>query len=34
MFLVINRFVPHWPQRAFAVRPAQGIDLLREAVAR
>ena len=34
LFLVINRFVPHWPQRAFAVRPAQGIDLLREAVAR
>ena len=34
MFLVINRFVPHWPQRAFAVRPALGIDLLREAVGR
>lgn len=34
LFLVINRFVPHWPQRAFAVRPALGIDLLREAAAR
>ena len=34
LFLVINRFVPHWPQRAFAVRPALGIDLLREAVGR
>ena len=34
LFMVINRFVPHWPQRAFAVRPALGIDLLREAVAR
>ena len=34
LFIVINRFVPHWPQRAFAVRPALGIDLLREAVAR
>ena len=33
LFIVINRFVPHWPQRAFAVRPALGIDLLREAVA-
>jgi hypothetical protein len=34
LFIVINRFVPHWPQRAFAVRPALGIALLREAVAR
>lgn len=29
LFLVINRFVPDWPQRAFAKDPALGIDLLR-----
>lgn len=33
LFLVIDRFVPGWPQRAFAVRPALGIDLLRIAAA-
>jgi hypothetical protein len=33
LFLVIDRFVPDWPQRAFAARPALGIDLLRLAVA-
>lgn len=32
LFLVIDRFVPGWQQRAFAVRPALGIDLLRLAV--
>lgn len=33
LFLVIDRFVPDWPQRAFADKPALGIDLLRLAVA-
>ena len=33
LFLVIDRFVPDWPQRAFATSPALGIDLLRTAVA-
>ena len=32
LFLVIDRFVPDWPQRAFAASPALGIDLLRLAV--
>lgn len=34
LFLVIDRFVPEWPQRAFAREPALGIDLLRLAVGR
>ncbi|HET7708872.1 MAG TPA: hypothetical protein VFK50_04975 [Sphingomicrobium sp.] len=34
LFLVIDRFVPDWPQRAFAKKPALGIDLLRLAVGR
>lgn len=29
LFLVIDRFVPDWTQRAFAPTPALGIDLLR-----
>ncbi|HEX6605263.1 MAG TPA: hypothetical protein VF027_10355 [Sphingomicrobium sp.] len=29
LFLVIDRFVPDWQARAFASRPALGIDLLR-----
>ena len=29
LFLVIDRFVPDWPARMFARRPALGIDLLR-----
>jgi hypothetical protein len=29
LFLVIDRFVPDWPARAFAAQPALGIDLLR-----
>jgi hypothetical protein len=29
LFLVIDRFVPDWPQRAFGKTPALGIDLLR-----
>lgn len=29
LFLVIDRFVPDWPERAFAEEPALGIDLLR-----
>ena len=33
LFLVIDRFVPEWPAKAFAPKPALGIDLLREAVA-
>ena len=33
LFLVIDRFVPDWPRRAFAEKPALGIDLLRLAVA-
>jgi len=33
LFLVIDRFVPDWPQRAFAPTPALGIDLLRLAAA-
>ena len=33
LFLVIDRFVPDWSQRAFAKSPAMGIDLLRIAVA-
>lgn len=33
LFLVIDRFVPDWPARAFAAQPALGIDLLRLAVA-
>jgi hypothetical protein len=33
LFLVIDRFVPDWPQRAFAPNPSLGIDLLRLAVA-
>ena len=33
LFLVIDRFVPNWPRRAFAEKPALGIDLLRVAVA-
>ena len=33
LFLVIDRFVPDWPRRAFADQPALGIDLLRLAVA-
>ena len=33
LFLVIDRFVPDWPQRAFAAKPELGIDLLRLAVA-
>lgn len=32
LFLVIDRFVPDWPRRAFAKQPALGIDLLRLAV--
>jgi hypothetical protein len=32
-FLVIDRFVPDWPARAFAPRPALAIDLLRIAAA-
>lgn len=34
MFLVIDRFVPDWPRRAFAEQPVLGIDLLRLAVAK
>ena len=33
LFLVIDRFLPDWPQRAFAAKPALGIDLLRLAAA-
>ena len=33
LFLVIDRFVPDWPQRAFAPSPALGIDLLKIAAA-
>lgn len=33
LFLVIDRFVPDWTQRAFAPTPALGIDLLRLAAA-
>lgn len=33
LFLVINRFVPGWPQLAFAAEPKLAIDLLRMAVA-
>lgn len=33
LFLVIDRFVPDWPRRAFADKPALGIDLLRLAAA-
>ena len=33
LFLLIDRFVPDWPQRAFASNPALAIDLLRLAVA-
>ena len=29
LFLVVDRFVPDWPKRAFADQPALGIDLLR-----
>jgi len=32
LFLVIDRFVPDWPKRAFAAQPMLGIDLLRLAV--
>jgi len=31
LFLVIDRFVPDWTERAFAEQPALGIDLLRVA---
>lgn len=34
LFLVVDRFVPDWPQRAFAQSPALGIDLLRIAAAK
>lgn len=34
LFLLIDRFVPDWPARAFAPRPALGIDLLREIAAK
>jgi hypothetical protein len=33
LFLVIDRFVPGWAQRAFGNPPAMGIDLLRQAIA-
>lgn len=33
LFLIIDRFVPDWPQRAFAPSPALGIDLLKIAAA-
>jgi hypothetical protein len=33
LFLVIDRFVPHWPAEAFAKQPKLGIDLLREVTA-
>ena len=32
LFLFVDRFVPDWPQRAFAPSPTLGIDLLRIAV--
>ena len=32
LFLVIDRFVPDWPEQAFGSKPALGIDLLRRAV--
>jgi hypothetical protein len=34
LLLVIDRFVPDWPQRVFARNPALGIDLLRIAIAK
>jgi hypothetical protein len=34
LFLVIDRFVPDWPKRAFALNPALAIDLLRLAADR
>lgn len=33
LFLVIDRFVPDWNERAFSAQPALGIDLLRLAAA-
>jgi len=33
LFLLVDRFVPDWPQRAFAPSPALGIDLLKAVVA-
>lgn len=33
LYLVIDRFVPDWPQRTFAAQPALGLDLLRLAAA-
>jgi hypothetical protein len=33
LFLLVDRFVPDWTQRAFAKAPALGIDLLKIAVA-
>lgn len=32
LFLVVDRFPPGWPQRAFARQPLLGIDLLKDAV--
>lgn len=33
LFLVVDRFLPGWAQKAFAPEPVLGIELLREAVA-
>ena len=33
LFLVIDRFLPGWAQRAFGNPPAMGIEMLRQAVA-